>query len=184
MLDLPVLLHYLHLLLALARLLPVINCSHYFSFLFGELKGPNGSAGKARLQNVTACFISLSIHFRLARLARAADPQNYRRPSDTMHKVYGLLTGSGGGVWTLAVLAATTEWTERQPEAIAGEARTNADSATPSSAGVMEGEGAGGSAAGDELKITSCVSFRPDIHTLYHEAVPSRLADSCIISRT
>ncbi len=90
--GLPFPIEFLHLILAPKRRLPVLNSSHYYSFLFGELKGPSGSAGEARLQNVTACFISLGIHFRLAQLARAADPQVYRRPSDTMHKVYGLQT--------------------------------------------------------------------------------------------
>ncbi len=111
-----------------SRPLPVLNSSHYYSFLLGELKGPGGDAGEARLQNVTACFISLCIHFRLARLARAADPQHYRRPSDTMHKVYGLQTGCGGGVWKLEVLQAATEW--------------------------KVGQGA----YNDELEIVSCVS--------------------------
>ena len=76
---------------------------HYFSFFFAELKGPSGSAGEARIQNVCACYVALSLHFHLAKLAAEADPQNFKPPSETMRRGYGLQTGLGGGSWRLVV---------------------------------------------------------------------------------
>ena len=72
-----------------------------------ELKGSLGSAGKARIQNLTACYVGHRIIFHLASLARNADPETYRPPTDVMHKVYGLQTGSGGAVWKLVVMTAS-----------------------------------------------------------------------------
>ena len=40
---------------------------------------------------------------RLARLALEADPGNFRHPSSTVSRVYGLRTGQGGRVWTIVV---------------------------------------------------------------------------------
>ena len=80
-----------------------LKSKHYFSFFFSELKGPLGSAGEAKLQNETAVLVSLSMFSRLARLAREADPGNFRHPSSTVSRVYGLRTGQGGRVWTIVV---------------------------------------------------------------------------------
>ena len=79
---------------------------HYFSFFFAELKGPSGSAGEARIQNACACYIALSLHFHLAKLAGEADPESFKPPSETMRRVYGLQTGLGGGSWRLVVAVA------------------------------------------------------------------------------
>ena len=64
-------------------------------------------------------------------------------------------------MWTLVVLEVTTEWTARQPRSLAGGFGANASTSSPSGAENTSGEGAGRSAARDELKIISYVSDIP-----------------------
>ncbi len=80
--------------------------AHYYSFLFGEIKGPLGSAGEARLQNVIAMHVGLCLILSLARQARSADPNSYRPPSDTMRRLYGIQSGFGGHMWKLECMTA------------------------------------------------------------------------------
>jgi hypothetical protein len=76
------------------------------AYVFVELKGPLGSAGEAKLQNLTACYLGLRLHFHLAKLAKNADPDNFKHPSDAMSYSYGLRTGGGGSHWTLVAMKA------------------------------------------------------------------------------
>ena len=68
-----------------------------------EAKLQNETAVLVSLSNETAVLVSLSMFSRLARLAREADPGNFRHPSSTVSRVYGLRTGQGGRVWTIVV---------------------------------------------------------------------------------
>jgi hypothetical protein len=74
-------------------------------FFLIELKGALGNGGEARLQNQTACLISLKLYANLARQAKLADPENFRAPTDVMRRVYGLQSVGTGGIWTLIMMA-------------------------------------------------------------------------------
>lgn len=76
------------------------------AYVFVELKGPLGSAGEAKLQNLTACYLGLRLHFHLAKLAKNADPDNFKSPSEAISYSYGLRTGGGGSHWTLVAMKA------------------------------------------------------------------------------
>ena len=75
-----------------------------------ELEGPRGNAGEARIQNHIALCVSLRLHLQLAKQANKADPENFRLPTPTMRRVYGLQTGSGGCVWKLVVAQSNQSW--------------------------------------------------------------------------
>ena len=66
-------------------------------------------SGKARIQNGTACFVSLRTYFQLARQARQADPASFRPPGEVMRRVYGLQTSGGGRQWKLEVAVANLQ---------------------------------------------------------------------------
>lgn len=77
--------------------------------MFVELQGPLGSAGEAKLQNLTACYLGLRLYFHLAKIAKNADPDNFKPPSESISYSYGLRTGGGGSHWTLVAMKAAAE---------------------------------------------------------------------------
>ena len=81
----------------------------WYPWILGELKAALGPPGKGRLQNLTACMLSLDIIFQLARKARFADPDSFRNPNKTMRKVYGVQSGFGGAKFEIIVMEAHTE---------------------------------------------------------------------------
>lgn len=55
---------------------------------------------------MTACFIALQILRKLAYLAREADSESFRDPTEVMHRVYGLRSEGTGQTWRLVVMKA------------------------------------------------------------------------------
>lgn len=88
----------------------VLSAEHWFSYMFLELKGPNGNSGEARIQNFTACFVGLQILRTLAQLARDADTNSFREPTECMRRTYGLQTEGSGQVWRLVTMKATDDF--------------------------------------------------------------------------
>ncbi|ORY21643.1 hypothetical protein BCR39DRAFT_553203 [Naematelia encephala] len=89
--------------------LPDAYSEVWYPWILGELKAALGPPGKGRLQNLTACMLSLDIVFNLAQKARSADPDSFRHPTATLHKVYGIQSGFGGGIYEIIVMEAHTK---------------------------------------------------------------------------
>jgi hypothetical protein len=49
-------------------------------------------------------YLGLRIYIELARQAEVADAANFRRPSETIYRVYGLQTAGCGELWKLVVM--------------------------------------------------------------------------------
>ena len=86
----------------------------WYALILGELKAAFGPSGKGRLQNLTACMLSLNIVFHLARKARSADRDSFRHPNATVRKVYGVQSGFGDAKFEIIVMKAQTEAQARE----------------------------------------------------------------------
>ena len=67
--------------LSLTLSIVVLTSDHYLSFFFGELKGPSGSAGEGKIQNVNVCYLSLLIYVRIDGRGRGGEATMERVPN-------------------------------------------------------------------------------------------------------
>ena len=125
----------------------------WYAWILGELKAALGTPGKGRLQNLTACMLSLDVVFHLARKARSADRDTFRPPNATMHKVYGVQSGFGGAKFEIIVMEAQTE--AQSPEVAGGRPSLSEDQQRPEAVNSELGN------TPDELVIVGYVSAIP-----------------------